>query len=227
MKIKAILFDLDETVLDRTRSLEQFLSWQADEQLNLPYSSCEKFIERFIDLDDNGQRPKEAVYTTLIDEFGIQELSAQNLDETYHTRFGHFTCEKRHIKESITDLRAQGIKTAIVSNGSSPFQENNVEAMGMSDLFDAVVVSEAAGFRKPDVKIFELTCSKIGVAPVECIFVGDNPETDIAGANNAGMYSVFVPTRKFPGCSHANKVCRDMRELSSLVVTAAEHRAGN
>jgi putative hydrolase of the HAD superfamily len=83
MTIKAVLFDLDETILDRSRSLELFLTWEASEYLNLSYADCERYIERFIELDDNGMGNKTEVYSTLWKEFGLYEHTAEDLTANY------------------------------------------------------------------------------------------------------------------------------------------------
>ena len=224
MKIKAVLFDLDETVLDRSKTLEIYLAWESNEYLSLPPEDSEKYTQRFIELDDNGHARKEEVHTALIKEFRIDQFTAAELTQTYNEVLGRFAVEKRHITESISALKSQGIKIGLVSNGQSPFQEEKLESLGLTESFDTILVSEAVGFRKPDIKIFELACKNLDVVPAECIFVGDNPVADIEGANNAGMFSVFVPTRRYPGCAIANHVCRDMRDLPSVVIEAAQHQ---
>lgn len=225
MKIKAVLFDLDETVLDRSKTLELYLWWEATEHHNFLNEDSEKYIQSFIELDNNGSTRKEEVYAVLIKEFDIQEFSAEQMTHTYNSVLGNFVVEKRHIADSIATLKSQGLKIGLVSNGQTPFQEEKVESLGMSKLFDTIVVSEAVGFRKPDVEIFKLASDNLDVTPEECVFVGDNPVADIEGANNAGMYSVFVPTRRYPACAEANHVCRDMRDLPSVVIEAAQHQA--
>jgi len=224
MKIKAVLFDLDETVLDRSKTLELYLWWEATEHHDFLNEDTEKYIKRFIELDDNGSVRKQEVYTALMKEFDIQEYTAEQMVHTYNTALGNFVVEKRHAADSITTLKSQGLKIGLVSNGQSPFQEQKVESLGMTDLFDTIVVSEAAGVRKPDVEIFKMASRNLDVTPEECVFVGDNPVADIEGANNAGMYSVFIPTRRYPASAAANHVCRDMRDLPSVVIEAAQHQ---
>ena len=218
--MKAVLFDLDNTILDRTRSLELYLAWEADEHLNLSYDDCERYIEKFIELDANGMLAKEKVYAELITQFGIQQYSVAELTQTYRTQFGRFSCEKRHAADAVRTLKSHAIKTGIISNGKSPFQEDKINDLGMADDFDTIIVSEAVGIRKPESAIFSLGCENLGVNATECVFVGDNPVADIEGANNVGMFSVFIPSRYYPACAAANAICRDMRDLPSIVAEA-------
>ncbi len=220
MTIKAVLFDLDETILDRSRSLELFLTWEASEFLNLPFADCERYIERFLELDNNGLGDKTEIYSVLWKEFGLYEQTAAELAANYRNSFSRFCFEKRHVDQAVSVLKSNDYRLGVVTNGPSPFQENNLEALGLTQFFDTVVVSDAVNVRKPDPEIFKVACSNISVDTEHCVFVGDNPEADIQGANNLGMYTVFVPTRRHPACSFANKVCRDMRDLPAVVIEA-------
>jgi len=115
MPIKAVLFDLDNTVLDRTRTLELYLAWQADDYLNLSHDDCEQFIERFMKLDNNGMTAKEEVYAELISVFNISDHTADELTQIYREQLGRFCCEKRHIKDAVSTIKSQGFKTGIGS----------------------------------------------------------------------------------------------------------------
>lgn len=64
--IQAVLFDLDQTLLDRTSSLVQFLNWQLNTLSLVPLSQQQNFIQRFIALDANGAVWKDKVYAQLI-----------------------------------------------------------------------------------------------------------------------------------------------------------------
>jgi len=219
--MKAVLFDLDNTILDRTRSLELYLAWEADEHLSLSYDDCERYIEKFIELDANGILAKEKVYAELKTQFDLQQFTVAELTQTYRTQFGRFSCEKRHAADAVRMLKSHGLKTGIISNGKSPFQEDKLADLGMADDFDTVIVSEAVGVRKPDPAIFTLACDNLGVSAEESVFVGDNPVADIEGANNVGMFSVFIPSRYYPACATADAICRDMRDLPSVVAEAS------
>ncbi|CEI53518.1 hypothetical protein [Acinetobacter bereziniae] len=75
--IQAVLFDLDQTLLDRTSSLVQFLNWQLNTLTLVPLSQQQNFIQRFIALDANGAVWKDKVYAQLIQKLLI--LWGQNL----------------------------------------------------------------------------------------------------------------------------------------------------
>ncbi|ENX34604.1 hypothetical protein F889_01892 [Acinetobacter colistiniresistens] len=76
---KAVIFDLDQTLLDRTTSLIKFLTWQINFFQLVVANDREQFIQRFLELDDNGKVWKDLVYENLIQEFSIQYHSKEIL----------------------------------------------------------------------------------------------------------------------------------------------------
>jgi len=218
--ILAVLFDLDETLLDRQGSLGRFLAWESRELLGMSKADAERYVARFIQLDSNGSVWKDKVYNQLVEEFAISSHSAAELLTNYTENFYKFCRSKPGANEAVAKLKSRGLKIALVSNGMTPFQERNFESLGMSEHFDSVVVSGAVNLRKPDPKIFLLACANVGVTPADCAFVGDNPDADIRAANAMGMYSVFIPTRFHPHCPHARSTCDDFRRLDSIILLA-------
>jgi len=82
--IKAIIFDLDGTLLNRDDSLKIFISEQHD-RLNkwLGHIPKEEYIQRFIELDDHGYVWKDEVFEQLTNEFEIEGISVHELLEDY------------------------------------------------------------------------------------------------------------------------------------------------
>ena len=92
----------------------------------------------------------------------------------------------------LEQLRARGYKLGIITNGTVASQQAKLLESGLLARIDEALISEAEQFRKPDQQIFDLAAERLGVTTAECVFVGDNPETDIAGAHNAGMKTVWL-----------------------------------
>ncbi len=218
--MKSVLFDLDGTLLDRATSLNNFIHWQANEMLKYDISNKEQFTSRFIELDKNGSVWKDKVYEILIDEFKISNWTVKELLSTYELCFSAFSKPKHGVLYAVNKLHKLGIKLALVSNGKSPFQERNFRALGISKLFDVIVVSEAVGLRKPDKAIFDLACKMLQTEASNSIFVGDSIKSDIDGANNAGLYSIYIPSFLHEECDSANIICDDFEELPNLVLAA-------
>ena len=149
VRMKSVLFDLDETLLDRSASLKSFAVWQASGMLRREIPDPDRFCSRFIELDQNGGVLKKEVYSRLIDEFGIRDWSEAELTTSYDLCFSGFCRPKTGVVGAVSELKSLGFKLGVVSNGRSPFQERNFHALGFSAYFDSIVVSEAVGIRKP------------------------------------------------------------------------------
>lgn len=189
--LNAVLFDLDQTLLDRTTSLIKFLDWQFDVFDLQDVVVKTAWIERFIALDDNGKVWKDRVYASLISEFSIAQVNSQDLLKSYVHDFQKFATPFPHITQAIQTLKQEGYILGLISNGRSPFQEHNFQALGLASQFSCILVSEAIGLRKPDPAIFLQACQMLNLTPQCCVFVGDNECADIEGANAVGMRTIF------------------------------------
>lgn len=84
-------------------------------------------------------------------------------------------------------------KLALISNFDHPPHVHRLMAeYALDRFFDAIVVSSEVGVAKPDPRVFELACSKTGLAPREVVFVGDSEEDDVAGARAAGCFPILI-----------------------------------
>ena len=91
--------------------------------------------------------------------------------------------------EILARLRERGLRTGVVSNvdGRLPAL---LQGLGLAGLIDAVVLPSDAGAAKPDSRIFQLALRRLGAAPSEALFVGDDAEHDLKGAREAGLEAV-------------------------------------
>lgn len=94
--------------------------------------------------------------------------------------------------EGLQSLKDKGIKIALISNTDNFSIEKVMEKFELKEFFDAVVLSFECGCVKNDPKMFDLVCDKLGVNKDEVLMVGDSPETDIKGAENAGIKAVLI-----------------------------------
>lgn len=109
----------------------------------------------------------------------------------FQMHYPHFARLSIGALEMLVALRARGFKTAIISNGHTKVQSAKIEITKLKNAVDLVVISEDVDLRKPDPRIFQLAAERLGVTPARCIFVGDNPEVDVLGAEASGMTGVF------------------------------------
>ncbi len=94
----------------------------------------------------------------------------------------------------LQDLRGRGYKIGLICNTgreSGRILRQLMHKMGILDYFDATIFSDEVGLGKPDRRIFLGAAEKLGLPITEILHVGDNPETDVWGAKQAGMKALL------------------------------------
>lgn len=86
----------------------------------------------------------------------------------------------------LQELRRQHLKLGMISNCTEE-EVRHWEHSELADCFDSVIFSFEAGVAKPDLRIYEMACSRSGIQPEEAIFVGDGGSNELQGAEQAGM----------------------------------------
>jgi len=97
---------------------------------------------------------------------------------------------------TLENLKSRGISIAIVSNtpwGSPSYLwREEIERHGLSEFVDLMVFCRDVGWRKPAKQVFKFALQKLEAEPEECIFVGDNPQWDLVGAESVGIDAVLI-----------------------------------
>jgi epoxide hydrolase-like predicted phosphatase len=97
-------------------------------------------------------------------------------------------------REEVLDLvaraRETGVATAVLSNSWGTGEFDPYLGYDLGDRFDAVVISDQVGLRKPDPRIYLLAAGEIGVEPQKCVFV-DDTDRNLPPASELGMATVL------------------------------------
>ncbi len=98
---------------------------------------------------------------------------------------------------SVLGALRSGWRLAIVTNGRPDIQRRKVDALGLERLVDVVILAaeHGSGAGKPEPAPFLAACDRLGVPPTHAVFVGDDPDCDIAGAHGVGMKTIWMPSR--------------------------------
>lgn len=198
-RVRAVLFDLDDTLFDSTglsdlarrSAIQAMIEAGLDIDPNLAYgklmevvrefgSNYGKHFDRFLERIGVGWDPRLiaiAVYT-------------------YHKiKFAHL----RPYPETIPvllELKKRGLKLGVVTDGNPVKQWDKIIRLGIDSLLDVVVTSEEVGYEKPHPAIYLEATSRLGVDPRETIMVGDRLK-DVVGAKRIGMISVRIRRGKY------------------------------
>lgn len=217
MVVKAVLFDLDGTLLDRAASVVRFIELQYQKNEALHSISQEMYVSSFIELDRNGYVWKDTVYQQLITRHSLDGVTWQFLLGDYVENFSRACIGFPHMRRILAGLKAEGYLLGVITNGRSPFQEKNIKALGIASLVSTILVSEAMGMSKPDWAIFQAALQRLGVEPSEAVFVGDSPRSDIEGAQKAGMKAVWKYSAYWKTCEFADATCTDLIALPEII----------
>lgn len=221
MTIKAVLFDLDGTLLDRERSLLAFADAQYVRLISsLGHIPQADYVSRLIKLDCRGQVWKDNVYQTLVAEFEITGLTWEFLLEDYVTQFQLHCIPFDGMEPMLCELKRQHYSLGIVTNGRGKFQRRSVDGLGINKFLDVVIVSEEMQLRKPQPEMFWEAADRLNVQACESIFIGDNPEADVIGAKSAGMKAIWKRSSYQEGSEEADAVIDELGAIPSVVALA-------
>ena len=222
MKFAAVLFDLDNTLLDRDRTFRRFCeTFVASFFSGLPADRKRTIIEQIVIADRDGYRNKEDMFAELRDALPwSRKPEIAELMEYYRKHYVHSSTLMDSAVELLDRCRGRGLKLGMITNGSNAIQYGKIDKLGLRRHFDYIVVSEEAGVRKPDRRIFEMALSELNVRAEEAVFVGDHPVNDIQGAADVGMQTVWmIRSQPWDGRLSARplKRIRHLQELFELL----------
>ena len=189
----AVLFDLDGTLIDRLVAFRRGAEALYDEEpATQAVISRKDFVELMLTWDDDGYGDRNAMYTCVLELWpGVSRTLEELL--AFHRRMQplHTTPDER-IVAFLTALHDTGVPWGIITNGT-PSQRPKIAASGFGDIMPFMVVSSEVGYEKPDPRIYQDGLKQLGgVSAADTLFVGDNVETDIGGAQLAGMATAWV-----------------------------------
>jgi HAD superfamily hydrolase (TIGR01549 family) len=238
-KIKAVLFDLGDTLLNFGKIQTNKVFWQSA-RLTYDYLvSCGQSVGNFtwycvrslliirlrcLWADITG-RDFDAL--SLLKKRGkkwginLNQQQWQQLGWLWYEPVGKLAKVEPDIKDTLTTLRSMGLKLGILSNTfvSAGSLDRHLAELGILDFFPYRLYSYQFEFRKPDKRIFKAAVAKIDEPAEGILFVGDRLDKDIKPALNAGMQAVLKAAYTNVGRKVPKGVCKISRisELPSLI----------
>lgn len=219
--LKAVLFDLDDTLLDWS---ERDGEWSAFEypllrrvygyvcQYVQPLPEFAAFVEEFYHRTREGwNHGRTSLVAPNLGVILVQTAEALGVPvgyldprrclEVYGWGAIPGTRPFPEVPEVLALLRDQGVKVGIVTNAYQPMylRDIEIEQHGLLPYFPDCRISAAdVGYLKPHPAIFQAALDQLGIRPHEAVFVGDNPTADIAGAQAVGLQAVLRVTHPLP-----------------------------
>ena len=114
-------------------------------------------------------------------------------------------CATEYIKlypgalDALARLRQKGCRLWLLSNAQRIFTAYELRHLGVSDQLDGIFISSDHGCRKPDLRFYRALIEEKGLVVPRCLMIGNDRETDIAGAKALGMATLYMHTGLTPG----------------------------
>ena len=208
--LKAVLMDIDDTLLDFGKCAEQAMRIG--------------FAERGLPFDNSTY----AVFTRINDVLWQQiergELTTQQLFEFRWNRIFEALGIEAAIPVDGADEICRYLKEKyILCAASNAFHDQQLNRLSMSGLlpyFDHVFVSESLGYRKPEKAFFDACRAFLpDVAADECVMIGDSLTADIAGGKNAGMKTIWYnhAHRPIPEHCAADQIVDSLSQIKDIL----------
>ena len=102
------------------------------------------------------------------------------------------------VLDALAQLRKKGVRLWLLSNAQEMFTRYELHHLGMTDSFDGIYLSSCFGFRKPDIRFFRALLDQQKLDSKKCLMIGNDRETEIAGAKVAGIDTFYMHTDLTP-----------------------------
>ena len=187
--MKGILFDLDETLIDRRRSIDRYAR-----ALRGAYRSRlaeEEFVAQFHRLDGAGRVPRRQFFEGIAREL-FDGATADSIETHFYTYAWRAPLLHDGMATIVRDVRERGWRSGIITNGGVVAQSAKIDNSGLRGAVDRAVISDAFGAKKPDGAIFRSLIDVLGIDPAQSWFVGDDPRADVWGAKQVGLRACWI-----------------------------------
>ena len=161
------------------------------------------------------------MYSLLCRELGIED-EAERIALRVYDEFGRADRWRAYddVIPAFRRLRDRGLAIGLISNWDKRLT-GLMDGMGIAPLLDTIVSSAEVGLHKPDPRIFELACGRLGVRPDESAHVGDHQYADVLGARAVGMLPILIDRHAGEGRPLAESAISTLDSLESALGLAA------
>ena len=230
-RIRAVLFDLDDTLFSTTdfarRARSNAIRAMIEAGIDLPFEVVEHELDEVIaEFSSNYDHHYDKLLQRLRApgiHAGKRALVVAAGVAAYHDTKFRELAPFDDVVPFLKFLRAAGLITGIVTHGWTTKQAEKLVRLGLVPYIDprAIFISDQIGISKPNPKLYQTALTDLGVEPEEAIYVGDNPAHDIAPPKDIGMIAVWARRAAKHGLEGTNIVpdhtVNDFVELEKIL----------
>jgi len=178
--MQSLIFDLDETLIDRTETMRLFLANQYLRFADFIEATKEDYITSVLHHQKNGYENKHTAYKLACAELINNEKIADDLFTDFKDKYGFEAILFTGVKEVLERL-SKKFTLGLVTNGRERCQNAKIDFVGIRPFFKSI----------------ESCLAELGSDPSNCVCIGDNPANDLFPAKNIGMKTIWVINDNF------------------------------
>jgi HAD superfamily hydrolase (TIGR01549 family) len=218
MPLRAVIFDLDDTLHDKSATLQAVARrLHADHALSAESVMLDDWISEFVALN-NLRIEKAEVFERLRASFSLPGALGRSLLEDFDANLGSQAQPYPGAIDCLAACKAAGLKVGLVTNGRDGFQRSKIIGLGALPYLDAIFTSGGFGAKKPDHAIFDACLKALDAIAEEAAVIGDDRCCDIEPAIALGMTAIWKSSEQ---ASDVALSTHDFREIQAYLVKAA------
>jgi len=196
--IKAILFDLDDTLYEESTFVASgFWAVAAHLAERFGVDRQKAFSDMMTVLTTEG---RGKIFDRVLERYGLYSpYLVAALVRVYRSHMPSISLYP-DVELTFWTLKENGVKLGIITDGLHVVQKRKVTALGLQDLVDIIIYTDELGgeYWKPHPASFYRAVSMLGVESSEAAYVGNDPAKDFAGPNSVGMLSIHICRNSMP-----------------------------
>ncbi|WP_152042737.1 HAD family hydrolase [Salinigranum salinum] len=194
--VDTVLFDLDDTLVTYNRSTQEVLD-EAFAAVGVePFFAAEAYFaryEEFLPRTDSIEGLREACFAAVADERGHDPALGRDVADAFNARRDHGDVRLLPGAREVVDRFADDYRLGVVTNGHPDVQRPKLAEVDLDTAFETVVFAGHDTAPKPAPDPFDRALTTLGSTADRAVHVGNSLASDVAGANAAGLRSVWIP----------------------------------
>ena len=231
--VDAVIFDLDETLIDAQRGLESahrkvgdlLEAFFRENKVSIERSKLEETIARIDDeMNLKSVYDRNVWWQAIVDQLAqgkkLEPYLVKRITKEYWKTYEKESAPYPDAVPTLEYLKNQGYKLGLLTDddGIVGRKGRRISRLSFRELFDACVVAgDETSERKPNPLPFILIADRLGASPHRCVMIGDKPFTDIEGGRRAGMLTILLVRRRWRASAQADYEITCLSELRTLL----------